>query len=152
LAGSVWGLVQTPLQQTDVGAVQAVPQVPQLLGLFEVLTQTPPQQVPGRPAAVVQPVLLAPEQVSRQTPLAHAVPFGQHLPLQQTVAQHLPSQQTCATPAAVVGQTWPQLPQLAGSLLVLVHAPAQQTSPAVVQHKPPQQACPDAQTFLHPPQ
>jgi hypothetical protein len=117
---------QAPLEHTALALArtQARPQAPQFAPLVLVFTS--------------QPLLGLPSQ-SRK-PALHT-------------KEHPPAVQTAAAFAGAA-QTLPQVPQLRGSVWVLVQLPAHSVSPEaqVARHTPAEQTCPAPQALLHAPQ
>jgi hypothetical protein len=116
------------------------PQLPQLCGSLLVLTQTPLHKLwptwQGWQVPLVQIPLRQSEFARHCLPLAH---FGQTGPPQSTSVSWpflIPSVQVAGavqTPLTQVlpdGQTLPQAPQLAGSLLVATQSPLHKVKPA----------------------
>lgn len=133
---------------------QRDPQDPQLAGLVERFTQTPPQSA-------------VPVGHEAHAPATHACPLGHARPhMPQFVAlvcrstqapphSALPPAQPHAPAAqAPLPQVRPHPPQLAGSVWVLTHAPEHEVIPAphAAPQSPPAHTCPLAQEILQLPQ
>lgn len=137
------------------------------------------QQVAATPSSALQPVQGQVAQpsaaaVSRHTPptqlceplhtVEHEPQCNGSEPVLVTHAAPLPIVQLVVTPMHLVrqepdwqaspdGHTWPQEPQLPGSLVVSTHAPPHDESPGRHTHpEAPLQYCPAAQASPQPPQ
>lgn len=154
-------LTQLPPQQGPEVALQARPLATQTaLGVAVTAPQKPPPSAAGwqtlgeaQFAAVAQPPLtgLTGHGVAHVKLLGSQVKPVQHWAERQDdpaethgggTPEHAPKLQL-----SPMGQAFPQTPQLLGSLRVLVHKPAQQTSPDAHEPQPPVEQTPPAQIW-----